>query len=450
MARRFRRNDDVAFQSLVDQVVIVDARTREVHVLNGTGSRIWALLEHEQSAADLARVLAEEYALGDADAGGGDRDVPSRARGEGAHRPACMTPLGFPEGNCDSHGEALLGRVHQWAFEHCVPLQATIETTLRCNIRCRHCYNFDRDRPRAAASPGSELTPEEILALMSALRAEGCLFLALTGGEVFVHPRLFDFLDHGRRLHLSMRLLSNGTLLTPEQVARLAGYSNLMSVDLSLYGATAAVHDGITQVRGSFDRTWSGAERLRDRGIGVRLKFILMRQNAHEAGAMVEGAETRGFPHDVDLTITGRYDGTLGSLATRVSEEEIEPLYRGPLRRLVRTREISPESHACNCARGNCAVSSRGDVYPCMAVPYRAGNIRQQPFSQIWRHSPVFQRIRGLRLEDYPHCAPCALKPWCSRHRGSAFLASGEYTGIDPFVCRTAEVTRRIASEPVQ
>jgi radical SAM protein with 4Fe4S-binding SPASM domain len=179
----------------------------------------------------------------------------------------------------------------------------------------------------------------------------------------------------------------------------------------------------------------------------VRLKFILMRQNQHEAQAMLDGAEARGFRHDVDLTITGRYDGTKGSLGTRVSEEDVEPLYRGPLRRLVVTRELPPEANACNCARGNCAVSSRGDVYPCIGVPYRAGNIREQPFAEIWRDSPVFRRIRGLRLEDYPHCAPCTLRPWCSRHRGSAFLASGEYTGIDPFICRTAEATRRIASE---
>jgi radical SAM protein with 4Fe4S-binding SPASM domain len=340
----------------------------------------------------------------------------------------------------------LLGAIHQAAFEHCIPLQATIETTLRCNIRCRHCYNFDRDRPRRADGRAPELTPAEVLRVMGELRAEGCLFLALTGGEVFTHPALFDFLDHGRDLHLSIRLLSNGTLLVPAAVARLSRYPNLLSVDLSLYGATAPVHDAITQVRGSFERTWSGARRLRDDGIGVRLKFILMRQNQHEAEAMIEAAEGQGFPYDIDLTLTGRYDGTKTSLATRVREEDLEPLFRGPLRHLVRTKEVPKDASACNCARGNCAVSSQGDVFPCIAVPYRAGNVREQPFSEIWRHSPVFQRIRTLRLDDYPHCAPCDLKPWCSRHRGASYLASGEYTGIDPFLCTTAKAVRKVVT----
>jgi len=63
MQRMFRRNEDVAFQSLLDQVVIVNVRAREVHVLNGTASRIWSLLERETTAADLARALREEYAV---------------------------------------------------------------------------------------------------------------------------------------------------------------------------------------------------------------------------------------------------------------------------------------------------------------------------------------------------------------------------------------------------
>ena len=33
------------------------------------------------------------------------------------------------------------------ATEKCIPLTVTLELTLRCNLRCVHCYNFDRDLP---------------------------------------------------------------------------------------------------------------------------------------------------------------------------------------------------------------------------------------------------------------------------------------------------------------
>jgi radical SAM protein with 4Fe4S-binding SPASM domain len=344
-----------------------------------------------------------------------------------------------------SCGGQVIGAVNEAAFRLCVPIGATIEITLRCNLRCVHCYNFDRDQPRPR-SARPDLAPAEILSLMSNLRREGCLFLGLTGGEVLTHPHLFDFLEHARALHLSVRLLTNGALLSEPLVARLAQYSNLAAVDLSLYGATAEVHDAITQVPGSFRNTWQGAESLRQSGVTPHLKFIVMRQNLSEVAEMIRMAEERHFEHAADFMITGRYDGTFGSLATRISENDIEPLLRGPLRSRLPTRavEMTSETFACNCARATCAITAQGDVYPCIAVPYTAGNIREQPFGEIWRDSPVFRRIRGLRLEDYPHCHPCPHKAWCPRARGPNFLTSGDYTGVDPFVCKTAEVVHQI------
>ena len=61
--------------------------------------------------------------------------------------------------------------------------------------------------------------------------------------------------------------------------------------------------------------------------------------------------------------------------------------------------------------------------------------------------SPVFQRIRGLKMADYASCAPCPHKPHCTRDRGAAFNASGSYTGNDPFVCATAEIAHALADE---
>jgi MoaA/NifB/PqqE/SkfB family radical SAM enzyme len=76
-----------------------------------------------------------------------------------------------------------------------------------------------------------------------------------------------------------------------------------------------------------------------------------------------------------------------------------------------------------------------------------AGNIRRQPFVDIWRSSQVLQWIRGLRVEDYADCAPCSHKSWCTRERGAAYTHSGSYTGIDPMVCARAEITHRLAGE---
>jgi radical SAM protein with 4Fe4S-binding SPASM domain len=355
-------------------------------------------------------------------------------------------------------GGRLVAQAQEWAYANLVPLNATIEITQACNIRCLHCYNFDRGGPAPDGGPmarpagdcgAPELSAQEILRLLGDLRDAGCLFLSLTGGEVLAHPELFAFLDRARDLNMAVQLLSNGTLLRPGMAARLATYSNLLGVSVSIYGATSETHDGITQAPGSWRRTWAGVDRLRARGVSVRLKLIIMRQNAHEVAAMRAMADARGCPYLVDVTITARHDGTRGSLTTRIGHDDLEGLYRGPLRDLVPLgrRPVGEEDFPCNCARGNCAISARGEVYPCISVPWPAGNVRERPFREIWAESPVFQRIRGLRVADYPSCAPCPHKSHCTRNRGAAFNASGSYTGTDPFVCATAELAHALADE---
>jgi radical SAM protein with 4Fe4S-binding SPASM domain len=348
-------------------------------------------------------------------------------------------------------GTGLVTAIQEWAHAHCSPLNATIELTQRCNIRCRHCYNFDRDQPRdACGDQRPELTTAEIKDAITALHQAGCLFLSLTGGEALLHPDLFAFIEHAGGLNMAVQLLTNGLLLRPGMAGELAAHKNLLGVSISLYGATAAVHDDITQVPGSFARTWAGAQLMRDKGVAVRLKFIVMRSNAHEAAQMMAGAEARGFPFSLDLTVTARHDGTRNSLATRVDERQLEELYRGPLRPLVRLGPRPPvtsEEWSCNCARGNCAITAQGDVLPCISVPLVAGNIREQPFAEIWASSPVLRRIRGLRLEDYQQCAPCPHKSYCTRERGAAVTYSGSYTGTDPLVCARATLVHKLSDE---
>jgi len=343
--------------------------------------------------------------------------------------------------------EDVVGELQELAYSRLIPLRVTLELTLRCNIRCTHCYNFDRGLPRAAG--GAELGFDEIRSLLDDLRQAGTLYLSLTGGEAMVHPRFWDVLDEAAARHFAVTVLSNGTLLSEGNCDRLCAVPALDGVSLSVYGARDETHDGVTRVRGSFRRTMEGARRLRDRGADVLLKLVVLGANAHEVGEMIRAAEEEGFAHSIDTTITGRYDGTLGSLDTRADLATLEALYRGPLRGLLEERLAHPsdDEFKCNCARANAAVTSTGDVYPCIAAPLKAGNVREERFPRIWRDSPVFAWIRGLRVADFATCAPCPLKAWCRRNAGSALLLHGDYTGVDPWTCGEAEIIRGVMDE---
>ncbi len=223
-----------------------------------------------------------------------------------------------------------------------------------------------------------------------------------------VHPRFWDIMDEAASRCFVLSVLSNGTLLTEQACDRLAGYVGLGGVSLGVYGADPETHDGVTRVEGSFAKTWSRARRLTERNVGVAVKFVIMKTNASEVGEMIQRADAEGVAYSADTSITGRYDGTQGSLGTRIDPDTLRSLYQGPLRHLVATPEpdLSDGEGKCNCARRNGAISSVGDVYPCIATPLRAGNIREKPFEEIWKYSEVFQRIRGLTFADFKTCVP--------------------------------------------
>jgi radical SAM protein with 4Fe4S-binding SPASM domain len=339
---------------------------------------------------------------------------------------------------------ALLSDLHDRAYRGCIPLQASLELTLRCNLRCVHCYNFDR--AAGAPPPGPELTFDEILSLMDELRSSGTLFLSLTGGEPMAHPRFWDLMDEAAARRFAVNLLTNGTLLDAEACDRLARGRNLWQVSLSFYGARPETHDAVTRGDGSFRRSTEALRLLKRRSIPATIKLVILKEAVAEAGDMIAMAREAGLPFFADTSITARIDGTRGSLDHRVDPGELEALYRGPLRPLLGPTGDAPgdDGFTCNCARGNVAVSATGEVWPCIAAPWSAGNLRERGFREIWEDSPVFRRIRGLRAADFGSCAPCALKAWCPRGPGGPFLLHGDYTGIDPWTCREAGILRDI------
>ena len=57
----YKRDPDLPFQKLEEETIVVDPRTREVHLLNDTAGRVWELLASSCSLDELTEALAGEY-----------------------------------------------------------------------------------------------------------------------------------------------------------------------------------------------------------------------------------------------------------------------------------------------------------------------------------------------------------------------------------------------------
>jgi radical SAM protein with 4Fe4S-binding SPASM domain len=328
------------------------------------------------------------------------------------------------------------------AYRSCTPINVVIETTLRCNLRCVHCYNFDRREPYPRPVLGRELATEELCRVIDEVCEAGCVYLSLSGGEPLVHPDLDTLVRRARTHRAFVRVKTNGELLTAERLGRLQE-AGVAGYDVSLYGGRPETHDAFTLEPGSFVATVAGIELARRAGALVRVSICVTRLNYRELADMMEIAERYDCSTGVDLQMTVRHGGDPSPRDLRVDRTVLEELYRGPMAELLAEPDFDPgRSVQCNCARTMAGISSTGDVYPCIGAPIPCGNVRDASFAEIWQSSSELQRIRGLTLQDFPACEPCALRPHCSRSSGAVWLNTGSYTGAEAWTCADAEVRR--------
>ena len=335
------------------------------------------------------------------------------------------------------------------------PLSVHFDLTYRCNERCIHCY-LDHD-------DHGELNTAECLAVLEELAHAGALFLTFSGGEIFLRPDLYEILATARRLHFDVSLKTNALLVTPERAARLREFG-VRRVQISVYSDDPSVHDAITKVPGSLQRSLAAIPVLLEHGLQVKLACPLMQENLMAYRGVMALAEKLGIPYILDLTITPMMDGTGGPLAHRASVSSLLPVLQDPalhackpqpspqiddaamtLPRTIGSAVSSGiESSAyedlpCSAGHNSCYISPYGDVFPCVQLPQAAGNLRRERFNDIWYHAPQLERLRTIRESQLPVCSRCEIRSYCERCPGLALMEGGDLLGAYERACELAE-----------
>src|SRR5260370_1168519 len=102
----------------------------------------------------------------------------------------------------------------------------------------------------------------------------------------------------------------------------------------------------------------------------------------------------------------------------------------------------------CGAAHNACYISAYGAVMPCVAMRIACGNVRDEPFAEIWHRSPDMLRVRSIRIRDLHTCSSCAASPFCSRCPGQALVETGDLYGPSPANCEHALVGAQVAGSP--
>ena len=316
----------------------------------------------------------------------------------------------------------LMQDVTSKAFRLNVPLNVQLDLTYRCNERCVHCYLDHHDH--------GEMTTAEIKHLLQDMADAGVFILTLSGGEIFVRKDIFEIIEHARRLMFCVRLKTNATLIGEQEARRLRDLA-IESIQVSIYSHRADVHDAVTLLPGSLERSLKAIRFLKAHGLKVIIANVLMTNNAKDYAKVRRLAADLGVECTLDPTITPMMDGDRSVLSLGVDHDALSEVFRDE--ELVGDAESfcaipaevgkdDLESTPCSAGHTACYVSPYGDVFPCVQFPLPTGNVRREHFIDIWRHSTQMNEVRSIRVKDLPTCSSCTHASSCSRCPGLAYM----------------------------
>lgn len=318
--------------------------------------------------------------------------------------------------------------------EKSIPISVIIELTRNCNVSCCHCYNL---------KDNAEISFTQIKDIARQLRQAGTLFLSLTGGEIFTKHDIFDICFYLRQSGFDLSIFTNGTLINQSNI-KLIRELNLSEVGISIQGASAKTHDRITGSGGSFAKSIEAISLLKNAQIPVNLKCTLMKENFAEYKQVIGLANQLGVSYIIDPIVSPKDDGSKDILTHRLNAEQLAVFYSDELlkqKSVVKQDQID-DSFICPAGSVMASISAKGDVYPCIQLPEKIGNVFETDFKDIWANSKFLTQLR--KKIDIEQCNNCRIASLCTRCPGLAYLEDGDAFGISSIACLNASIYERI------
>ncbi|MBF0496706.1 MAG: heme b synthase [Deltaproteobacteria bacterium] len=347
------------------------------------------------------------------------------------------------------------GKPGGYGHSDCGPRMIAWEVTRRCNLACSHCRASAKDIPYQ-----NELSTAESRGLIDEMVKSGNPVVILTGGEPLLRDDIFELAAYGTEKGLRMVMAPNGTLITPERAKEMLR-AGIHRISISLDGATKESHDNFRQVPGAFDGALRGMAEARAAGVEFQVNTTVTMENLAELPAIQDLAVRLGAAahHVFMLVPTGRAkDVKVSGISAEEYEKILNWLYDrrkvvpihikvtcGPhYYRVMRQRAaqdgepvdintfgLDAVTRGCLGGVAFCFISHVGRVQPCGYLDLTCGDVREQPFSHIWRQSEIFNTLRDYgRLEG--KCGRCEFKRVCGGCRARAHEMSGNYLAEEP------------------
>jgi radical SAM domain heme biosynthesis protein len=329
-----------------------------------------------------------------------------------------------------------------------------IEIASACNERCMHCYI-----PHECKN--NVINAALFYRIIEEGRKMNIIHVTLSGGEPLLHKDILGFLESCRKLELSVNVLSNLTLLTDDIISEMKK-NPLLSVQASLYSMDAAVHDSITKLNGSFEKTKAAILRLCDEGIPIQISCPIIKQNKDSYVDVLHWGLAHNIAVAAEPVIFASYDHSNSNLENRLSLEEVDDvltvqMQEGYAESICKTamdkEKLTGNDPICSICRYSFCVTAAGKVFPCAGWQNNViGDLNHQTIQEIWETSQKIKDLREIKWSRFSQCLACNDRGYCTvcMMCNSNENADGDPFRINEYRCHVAAMTHSKVDRVIQ
>lgn len=324
------------------------------------------------------------------------------------------------------------------------------ELTYNCSEKCIHCYNIGatrNDDEKSTRGNRSELTLDDYKRIIDELYELGLIKVCLTGGDPFSKPIVWDIIEYLYNKEIAFDIYTNGHSIV-NKTRKLADYYPRL-IGISIYSGVPEVHDYITRIKGSWDRSMIVARELSALAVPMNLKCCVMRPNVKTYYMVADIAQELGAVPQFEVSLTDSIEGDkCVSKFLRLTDKELEivlrddnvPLYVGKEAPNYGGQPKLMDSNPCGAGSNSFCVTPEGNLIPCCAFHTIFGNLIEQTIADILLNCKELSYWRGLTLNDYEECGRLDYCAYCNLCPGNNFVEHGTPLEASENNCRMAKI----------
>lgn len=298
------------------------------------------------------------------------------------------------------------------------PIQICWEITYRCNFNCIYCLNNSGSN---TANP--ELEGGDVLNIAEKIAACKPLDVIISGGEPLLKPEIYEALKILKNNNTNITLLTNGTLLNQERIAKIQRLVDL--VQISLDTLDESLQNKLLNSPNGYKLILEGIKNAQAAKIPIAIGVVATKLNFNHLPALLDFCVKNNIKHMSLAAVMpqGRAKANLKEL--EITAEDRISLIKAvmPFAEKIKISGHEPalafligkkEQYLCDGGKSSCAITADGYVMPCAYIREKIASLKDRELYDIWKQDMPAIKEKLSCIPKTGVCSSCEKLDKCA------------------------------------